>query len=142
VFLAQQLKAAGVAVQALLGFASANAIICTDQLESIDVPVQVATDDGSFGFHGLVTSLLEQQQPAVVYTCGPLGMLAAVSRLCINRNIPCQVSLEERMGCGVGACLSCVCKTRSQDEADWHWQRVCKEGPVFSATEVAFDAMR
>ena len=70
----------------------------------------------------------------MIYACGPLPMLKAVRELSIKENIPCQISLEERMGCGIGACLGCAVKVISGDEP--RYGHVCKEGPVFFANEV------
>lgn len=143
VFLADKLRQAGVAPVALLGFASSEHAVCLEHFADLQVPVQVATIDGSLGYKGLVTEVLATMptQPGLVYSCGPTGMLRAVAAHCQQQHIPCQVSLEERMACGVGACLSCVCPVRKDGEAEWRWQRVCQDGPVFSGAEVVFDAV-
>ncbi|MCL6636207.1 MAG: hypothetical protein K6T29_10680 [Peptococcaceae bacterium] len=75
--------------------------------------------------------------PAVVYACGPVPMMRRVSEIALAAGIPCQVSLEERMGCGVGACLACACKTGGNDGAV-RYRRVCADGPVFPAEEVVW----
>ena len=75
----------------------------------------------------------------MVYVCGPRGMLAAVAALCMEAGVCCEVSMEERMGCGVGACLACVCKTMFVDNAGVtgeKYKRVCVDGPVFDAKEI------
>ena len=73
----------------------------------------------------------------VIYACGPAPMLRAVKSYAEERNIVCYVSLEERMACGIGACLGCVCKTTERDlHSNVHNRRICKDGPVFLATEV------
>ena len=74
-------------------------------------------------------------QPDVVMACGPTPMLAAVQALCETYGVPCQLSLEERMGCGIGACLGCNVKIM-QPDGGWRYKRVCKDGPVFDAKEV------
>ena len=124
------------AVHVLLGGRSADFILCDDAFRSIGCPPQIATDDGSLGHHGLVTDLLAEavsrNTVGMVYTCGPTPMLKAVADLCGRAGIPCQVSFEARMACGVGACLSCVIPTSSG------YRRVCTEGPVFPADEIAW----
>jgi dihydroorotate dehydrogenase electron transfer subunit len=104
----------------------------------LDVPsitVKIATEDGSQGIKGMVTDLLEQEEilPTVIYACGPPGMLQATVALARQRKWPCYVSLEERMACGIGACLGCAVRTRAG------YLRVCKEGPVFDAEDVIWE---
>lgn len=101
--------------------------------------VEIATDNGSVGVHGTVVDVLEQKQITgdVIYACGPKPMLAAVKRYAMEHDIKCYVSMEERMACGIGACLGCVCKTKQEDaHSHVHNTRVCKDGPVFLAEEV------
>lgn len=101
--------------------------------------VNIATDDGSVGVHGTVVDLMEQKKITgdVIYACGPKPMLAAVKAYARKKDIKCYVSLEERMACGIGACLGCVCKTKDVDEhSKVHNARICKDGPVFLAEEV------
>lgn len=95
----------------------------------------VATDDGSTGFHGTVAELFaevaeELEATHVVYCCGPQGMIRAVSAAAARHALPCQVSLEEMMACGVGACRGCVVMTRDG------YKTVCSDGPVFDADEL------
>lgn len=97
----------------------------------------VVSDDGSIGRKGLVTEPLMERlaagdTPDMIYACGPAPMLRALKAQLPER-VPCQVSLEERMGCGVGGCLVCVCKTQKG------YKRVCQDGPVFDIREVDFD---
>ena len=101
--------------------------------------VEFATDNGSVGVHGTVVDVLEQKQITgdVIYACGPKPMLAAVKRYAMEHEIKCYVSMEERMACGIGACLGCVCQTKEEDaHSHVHNTRVCKDGPVFLAEEV------
>lgn len=102
--------------------------------------VFVTTEDGSAGRKGYVTSELQNNILSydVVYTCGPKPMLKAVMDICSRNNVECYVSLEERMGCGIGACLVCACKIMGED-GQWHHKKACKDGPVFNAREVVFD---
>lgn len=101
--------------------------------------VEIATDNGAVGVHGTVVDVLEQKQITgdVIYACGPKPMLAAVKRYATEHEIKCYVSMEERMACGIGACLGCVCQTKEEDaHSHVHNTRVCKDGPVFLAEEV------
>lgn len=103
--------------------------------------VVAVSDDGSIGEKALVTKpLLEAiaaRRPDLIMACGPTPMLAAVQKIALEQGIPCQLSLEERMGCGIGACLGCNVKILLPD-GEWTYKRVCKDGPVFEAKEVAF----
>lgn len=123
---------------ALLGFRSARAAILTEDFQRGGAQVEVVTDDGSLGRKGLVTEPLKERIAAgkcdYIAACGPLPMLASVAALAREAAVPCQVSLEERMGCGMGACLVCVCKVRRADGEGY--ARVCADGPVFWAQEV------
>ncbi len=102
--------------------------------------VELATDDGTAGHHGFVTELLARrlesgEKPAKVIGCGPPAMLSALANLVINHRIPCDVSLENHMACGFGACFSCVAPLRQNDGAI-DLRRVCVEGPVVPADRV------
>lgn len=124
---------------AVLGFRSASYMLLTEDFRSLCGRVDIATDDGSFGEHALVDSLVRRRLAAASYdrvlACGPHPMLKAVAAAAKEAGVPCQVSLEARMGCGVGACLVCACKKNNGDYA-----HVCKDGPVFDASEVDWDA--
>ena len=102
-------------------------------------PVTAVSDDGTLGERALVTKpLLEaigERRPDLIMACGPVPMLAAVQAIALEQGIPCQLSLEERMGCGIGACLGCNVKALHAD-GTWSYKRVCKDGPVFEAKEV------
>ncbi len=100
--------------------------------------VEVATDDGSAGFRGTVTELLEQQVhqlgvPAHIYCCGPPGMIRETARIAADHGLRCEALLEEVMACGVGACRGCVVETRGGYKA------VCSDGPVFDTADLVFD---
>jgi dihydroorotate dehydrogenase electron transfer subunit len=112
------------------------------------VTVRVSTDDGSEGYHGLATRLLEEQlkntddfQHTAVYTCGPWKMMAKTAQIAQEKNIPCQACLEEMMGCGIGACQSCVTRIKSTGTGDkgWEYKLVCRDGPVFDANEILWE---
>lgn len=101
--------------------------------------VTVATDDGSYGYHGTVIDAIKQAgiKGDVIYACGPTPMLRAIKEYAAQNNIEAWLSLEEKMACGIGACLACVCKSAAIDEhSQVHNKRVCKDGPVFNAAEV------
>lgn len=124
---------------AVLGFANKDAVILCDDFKEASCETIVTTDDGSFGIHGFVTDALKDIIDKVdeVCACGPTPMLKAVAEVCRNNSKPCQVSLEERMGCGIGACLVCACKTRQGENEEY--VHVCKNGPVFNAEEVVWN---
>ncbi len=101
--------------------------------------VVIATDDGSVGCHGTVVDAMREQDITgdVIFACGPKPMLAAIKAYAEEKNIKCYVSMEERMACGIGACLGCVCKTKEKDaHSHVNNTRICKDGPVFLAEEV------
>ena len=130
-------------VTAVLGFRDENKMMLVDDFEAVCDKVFVTTDNGGYGIHGTVMQPLERllkdgRHGAVgaVLTCGPHAMMSAVAKLCRQFGILCQASLEERMGCGVGACLVCACKTVSGGIE--RMSHVCKDGPVFDAAEVVW----
>lgn len=99
----------------------------------------IATEDGSFGVHGNVLNAIEakQLQADVIFACGPTPMLRAIKAYALEHEIECWVSMEEKMACGIGACLACVCQSREVDShSHVHNKRICKDGPVFLSTEV------
>ncbi len=109
-----------------------------EEFRAAGAEVHLATDDGSLGFHGFVTQLLEtQQSPQHLVGCGPEPMMKALARLAERWGIPCHLSLETPMACGVGICFSCVTKVRTAD--GWDYRRVCVEGPIFDAATLAWD---
>ena len=143
VFLAQRLatgkrKSAGDRIQVLIGARTKQQLLCEKEFKKLGCDVKIATDDGSAGFSGRVTGLLERAlltqdyQRTIVYSCGPKPMLRELVRICRKKLIPAQVSLEEHMACGIGACLGCVVNTVGG------YKRVCKEGPVFEAEKLIY----
>lgn len=135
-------KSYGKNATAILGFRSSDKIVLTDDFTAQGSRVMLCTDDGSAGHHGLVTDLLkqcfEEELPDIVYACGPKIMLKFVAQMCAQHGVRCQVSLEERMACGVGACLGCATPIR-QEDGSVTYLHVCKNGPVFDAERVVFD---
>ncbi len=126
---------------AIIGFRNQGAVILEDEFRALGCDTRLATDDGSAGFHGFVTQLLDQRlqegKPDLICACGPAGMLKGVVKLAQEAQVPCKISLEERMGCGVGACLVCACKTVKDGREIF--SHVCKDGPVFDGNEVVLE---
>lgn len=127
-------------VNIYLGFRNKDFVLLEDEFKSLSDKFVLTTDDGSYGEKGFAINFLEKDieegKVDSIYACGPLPMLKAVRKLTIKRDIPCQISLEERMGCGLGVCLGCAVKTaKSPKEAPEYWH-VCKGGPVFQAKDV------
>jgi dihydroorotate dehydrogenase electron transfer subunit len=124
------------------GARTADYLAGVEDFERIGVEVRLATDDGSRGHHGLVTELLEHVLDETTLThrivcCGPEPMMEAVAEIAAARSVPCQVSLETPMACGIGICFTCVARVR--DEAgDWDYKRTCVEGPVFDAQRIVW----
>ncbi len=135
--LAERLAERGIAVTTALGAPSVERVMALKLFDRVCRRVEVATDDGSAGVEGLVTAvterLLTEERPEVVYACGPEAMSRTVAAQASAAGVPCQVSLERLMACGVGACLSCVVATTAGQ------QRACVDGPVFDAGEVLWD---
>lgn len=116
-------------------------ILCITEFERMGVECYVATDDGSLGERGFVTEVLSRDlegRPGrcVIMACGPMPMLEVVSRIARERGIPCQVSLEGYMACGMGACLGCVVPGKDHAAGHPDFRCVCTEGPVFPSTEI------
>lgn len=113
-----------------------------DDFRSCGVEVCLATEDGSEGHRGLVTELIrpvveKSAWPCRIVCCGPEPMMAATARVAEELDVPCQVSLETPMACGVGICFSCVAKVRD-GHGGWDYRRTCVDGPVFDAKDVEF----
>jgi dihydroorotate dehydrogenase electron transfer subunit len=110
-------------------------VILKEDFEAAGCRVLLATDDGSLGRRGNAAELMQGLEFDEIFACGPLPMLRAVCRIAEERGVPCQVSLEERMACGIGACLGCAVKLRGPDGEE-HYGHVCKDGPVFRSTQL------
>lgn len=124
--------------QVVLGFRDEQFLVEEFQKEAI---VCIATEDGSAGTEGNVLDAIRENglTGEIIYACGPAPMLRAIKAYAAERHIECWISMEERMACGIGACLACVCKSKRKDEhTNVKNKRVCKEGPVFRAEEVEF----
>jgi dihydroorotate dehydrogenase electron transfer subunit len=122
------------------GVRSADYLAAMELFEEAGVKVHVATEDGSIGAPGRVTTPLENllltdaEEPCRVVCCGPEPMMAAVSRLARKYSVPCEASLETPMACGIGICFTCV--ARIGTESDWDYKRTCVEGPIFNAEDI------
>ena len=181
--LAEELDPKGKCTIGLIGAQNDRRILCVDEFQATGAEVYVSTDDGSCGYHGLVTDLLKQilsnpqkyRLPRLhrdvphdthrtqgqegkrakgqegkevsrftfhvsrIYACGPDGMLSSVAKIATEFHIPAQLALENRMACGVGACLGCVLKIKSEN-GGFEYKRVCTEGPVFDSQELVWDS--
>lgn len=138
-FLLQQSSASS--RTAFLGFRNKECAVLTDEFKKQTNFFNMATDDGSAGKKGFVTDMLkeslENESYDIIYACGPMPMLKLIAAIAEGKGIRCQVSLEQRMGCGIGACLVCACKTKHEE--GWKYSHVCKDGPVFWSDEVMFE---
>jgi len=147
VFLAKTFIDAGFTNEKLKVFLGARdeaTLVCMDEIHELGLDQVLATEDGSAGLRGLITDAMtqsEQYDPdSIVYSCGPIPMLAAIAKWSSDRTLTCYVSLENKLGCGIGACLGCSIPIREPDESV-HYERVCCDGPAFDASRVAFDLM-
>jgi dihydroorotate dehydrogenase electron transfer subunit len=125
----------------------AEATDLVGEFAEVGVPTVLATDDGSAGFRGTVTRALEtwmntqwKGEPLALFGCGPTPMLKALSDIARRTGMPCQLSLERFMGCGIGVCLSCATKRRSAtSEKGWTFKLTCREGPVVDSNDMIWD---
>ena len=138
----------GKEVRVLIGALKKELIIGEESFKILGAKVDVATDDGSYQYKGLVTDLLERiikerWLADQIFACGPKPMLKKIVEISLDAHIDCQVSLEERMACGIGACLGCVCKIKTKDKKEdkvkYKFKRVCVDGPIFEGSEVIWD---
>ncbi len=129
--LAKELLAQGKSVRVILGFNTKNEVFYEDAFRELGAEVTVTTVDGSYGQKGFVTDALAGMDYTYFYTCGPEPMLKAVYKASRTSG---QMSFEERMGCGFGACMGCSCKTLTG------YKRICKDGPVMRKEEILWEA--
>ncbi|WP_026692095.1 dihydroorotate dehydrogenase electron transfer subunit [Peribacillus kribbensis] len=132
--LSKRLTENGITVIHLLGFQNKEAVFYEKEFLQLG-ETYIATADGSYGTKGFVTDVLDALHPGfdLIYTCGPTGMLRALEKRYEHERL--FLSLEERMGCGIGACFACVCHT-ADDPSGFSYKKVCSDGPVFRAGEV------
>ena len=136
-YLAKELKGKIKAIYAFIGAKSKDSVICNEDFKSLGVEVVVGTEDGSMGKKCLIcdpvnvllsSKIIEDQTE--IFACGPHGMLKELSSLALEKRIPCQISMEEKMACGIGTCLGCVVKTKEG------YKKVCEDGPVFDSRDI------
>lgn len=158
-WLGEKLQAAGVFCESIYGArtrdllpvklieepaASGEMTLCVEEFGRHGIRTAITTDDGTCGVHGRVTDLLqgcldacEDAEDLKVYACGPEPMLRIIASQCGRRHVECEVAMERRMGCGVGACQSCVVRVAEESSASgWRYALCCREGPVFDAKRV------
>lgn len=160
--ISQAVSESGLELNILIGAETKKAIVLEKEFRTLNGKVVVSTDDGTYGYHGFVTETLkdaidtgEISSDCMIYACGPEPMLKALQPICQQYGIPAQISMERHMGCGIGVCLSCVCKVdrdsvlkyrdlksshiQFSPEAEFGYALVCKDGPVFNIEEVILD---
>ena len=142
--LAEQLRARGCRVDFVLGAASEDRLFGALDARRMAATVALTTDDGSAGVRGVVTDVLPQVMDRagteVIYACGPMAMLRAVSAVAAERGVPAQCAVEESMACGIGVCMTCVLPVVGDDGAT-RMVRSCVDGPVFHGDRVRWDAI-
>lgn len=138
--LAKNAKNDGKNVNIYLGFRNKDFVVLEDDFKELANKLVLTTDDGSYSEKGFAIDFLkkdvEDGKINCIFACGPLPMLKAVRNYAIEKNIPCQISLEEKMGCGLGVCLGCAVKTAESSSEKPEYVHVCKAGPVFEAKDV------
>ena len=132
-------------VRLFAGGRTRDDLLCLEDFERLGVDCHCATEDGSYGARGFVTVALNHHLDALkgkaaLFACGPDGMLHALAGIAAERHLPCQVSLEGYMACGVGACLGCVAPGKNHSAQTPDYRCVCTEGPVFEASELKWGA--
>ncbi len=145
IFLASHLKSINLNpsnCNVFLGSRSKEDLLCLDDFSGLNLTVSTTTEDGSFGEKGFVTAPLEveieKEPPDIIFACGPHGMLQAVARIAETNKLPCQVSIETIMACGMGACLGCAIEKKGISENYLH---ACTHGPVFDASLLKLDTI-
>jgi dihydroorotate dehydrogenase electron transfer subunit len=154
--LAQRMRTYGHACSVFIGGKTKEHVLCVDDFKALEADVHVATEDGSLGFRGMISDMVkpvlrDHPKPSGMFACGPADMLKAIAELAHAQSIPCQVSLESRMACGLGTCLGCVIRVKGtsslrpgvlpRGQGGLPYERVCKEGPVFDSEEVDWETL-
>ncbi len=139
---AKKIKEMGSKVTLYYGGRNKNDILMYDFLKTICDELIITTDDGTLGIKGNVTVPLKDKikEYEKIYACGPNRMLQAVTNLCSENDVPIDVSLDEQMGCGVGACLGCMI-TVIEENGEKVMKRCCVEGPIFDGTKIDWDSL-
>ena len=140
--LLKQAKEQGKIVDCYLGFRNKDFVMLEDEFKEVTDNLIITTDDGSYQNKGFAIDYLKgkmkEENYECIYACGPIPMLRAVQKYALENNINCQISLEEKMGCGLGVCLGCAVKTAKSPKDKPEYFHVCKGGPVFNAKDVEF----
>jgi len=141
-FLAKTLKDNGCTIIFYFGGQAANDIIFLDYFEKVVDEIVITTNDGTKGIKGLVSEPFEKDvhQYDFIYACGPKKMLEVVSKISMNNNKPVEVSLDERMACGLGACLGCIVYVKD-DNGNEIQKRCCVEGPIFDGAKIIWESV-
>jgi dihydroorotate dehydrogenase electron transfer subunit len=147
--LAEKLAEENIKTSLLIGGKSRDSVLCVDEFLSLGIETKIATEDGTLGEKGTATELLlhfieehekKTLKDTALFACGPYGMLKNIARIAKDFSLPCQVSMEAKMACGIGVCLGCVVKAKKTNEKDgFAYDRVCKEGPVFKSEEIVWE---
>ena len=140
--LLEAVSSVGASVSVILGFKDKDHVVLESEFKKLCNDVRIATDDGSLGVKGFAThallGLLKEKKTDIIMVCGPKLMMKSVAAVAKENDVPCYVSLEERMGCGHGACMVCVCLTKVEESDSDKYSLVCIDGPVFNADEVVW----
>lgn len=125
----------------LYGARDKDSLLMLDELKGLAAELVISTDDGSIGEKGTIVDVLDRFPASyLIYACGPKPMLMALSKIALKKNIRCYVSVEENMACGIGVCLGCAIKVKSQNTPNpgITYKSVCREGPVFSIEKIVW----
>ena len=138
--LTKEAKELNLNIDTYIGFRNKELVILEKEFENKSNNLTITTDDGSYKNKGFAIDYLKEdlkiKKVDCIYTCGPLPMIKAVKALAEENNIECQISLEEKMGCGLGVCLGCAVKTAESSKENPQYVHVCKDGPVFESKSV------
>lgn len=133
VFLAEALKKKNIKTAVLIGAKTKSLVLCEKDFKKLGFETYITTDDGTRGSKGFVSKLFKPETGTMAYACGPNPMLKCIAGVCKRKRIDCEVSLEEKMACGIGACLGCSVKIKSGRN-----KLACKDGPVFKAIDIVW----
>lgn len=143
VFLAEVLAKKKIKMTVLIGAKTKKMLLCEKDFKKLGAEVCVATDDGSKGHRGFVSGLFQKilqatsdERRATIYTCGPQPMLKSIATICVKHKIKCYASLEEKMACGIGACLGCAVRIKGKGIV---YKLACKDGPIFDTKDIIWE---
>jgi len=148
IILSEYLKKKGVDQEVFLGARTKQDLVHVEVFKKLGVPLYIATDDGTAGTRGFVTGLVDEwlqkngkAKDQVIHSCGPRPMFRALASVAQKYDVPAYLSWEEKMGCGLGICLTCVCPVKGSGVGDKGMARTCMEGPVFEASRIDWDRL-